>query len=172
MDTTFWGEAFWSEIDAVQVVGERASEALTSDVKRQPWETDLGYQVGHMMGGHGSHDGRATGHMMCGHGHMTGGLRSHDVQPCSVMAPRLVTAPVSSQARARFVAEWRRTHGAATTEEEVMRHAALSMVYSNNRFLGCRYPEIIEKAVGCARQGVTGMSVEGELRAAGAAAGR
>ena len=54
-------------------------------------------------------------------------------------------------------------------EYETMRQDALSMVFANHKELGCRYPAAVEQAVGLEAGGHTGMSVEGELRAASAA---
>ena len=75
------------------------------------------------------------------------------------------------RARGRFVAGWRQEHGEPASEADELRETALSMVYSNNVELGCRYPEVVQAAVGLRAAGTSGLAVEGEMRAAGVARG-
>jgi len=120
LDTTGWGDEFWSEIDAVQLVGTPADVHTTSSeaaaaprpyLTRQLWETERVFND-----------------------------------------------------RLRFVEA---TFGAAPTDpDEGMRQAALSMVWANEKLLGCRYPAAVEAQVGRkASAPATGMAVTGELRA-------
>ena len=64
--------------------------------------------------------------------------------------------------RCHFVAQ---NLGVPRSDEEALRHAALSMAWANHRHLGCRYPAEVERALGITgRAGVSGMAVRGELR--------
>ena len=122
LDTSQWGEEYWSEYDAVRLVGwpvdpSDLNPQLTSPfLQRLPWE----------------------------------GARQYD-------------------ARARFV---QRSLPAAPPGDAVaeMRQAALSMVWVNHKALGCRYPEAVEQQVGLTATKASLLGIEGDLRAAEAAA--
>ena len=76
--------------------------------------------------------------------------------------------PKDHAARVRFVVS---EFGATPPEGEKarMRQAALSMVYSNMRLLGCRYPEQVEKQAAASAsqpEARSGYAVDGQMAAA------
>ena len=103
LDTTGWSEDFWSELDAVKLVGSRPT-AATAEPAAEPDRPFLTKQV--------FETDRAF------------------AERCAYVKSRFGPPPAD--------------------ESEAMRHAALSMVYTNAKLLGCRYPAEVERAAGVA----------------------
>lgn len=80
-------------------------------------------------------------------------LTAHRASACPIPSRALPRQPGESlaiyRARAQFAAErWGRADKLGA--EDALRAQALSVVWANARFLGCRYPQEIETQAGCA----------------------
>ena len=137
VDTDGWGDTAWSEIDCLRVVGVPAA----ADVTVQHASRLLDRQPFETQ-------------------------REFETRArfAAKLLPSVAPTAAAAAAAAATAAAPPTTGGARTPEE--MRLAALSMVWQNQRTLGCRYPADVEEQIGIEPpQAASGMAVEGERRA-------
>jgi len=157
LDTTGWSDAFWSEIDAVQLTGVPLRGPLQGPLQRP------------LHGVGASSLPPAALHSTAAAAAPAAAPRSPPPPP---PRPYLTRQPSeTARAFAERAAYLRERFGPPPADElAAMRQAALSMVWQNSRQLGCRYPAGAEERAGCGagRPLATGTAIEGEMRARGA----